>query len=452
MPCILIVDDEEGMRKSLAILFKKEGYHVFQAENGESALRQIADKGIDLVITDLRMDGMSGTDLLARVKKKDLKVPLIIMTGFGTIDSAVSAMKMGAFDYITKPFSYEEILHRAKKAIETARTEREIGMMLMGRSGSGENDFPMIIGDSRVMTEVKAQIRKIAATDFPVLVTGETGTGKNLIAKAIHLASSKASGPFIAVNCTSIPEHLFESELFGHTKGAFTGAVMERKGLFEAANGGTILLDEIGAMPKAIQVKLLGVLQDNAIRKVGSDEMIPVDVRTIAATNVDLPAAIRNGEFREDLYYRINVLRIQLPPLREHKEDIVSLAEHFLSICKSMQNKLDIVSFGPEVIKKLYTYAYPGNVRELYNIVCRTVALADDSEISCEDFPIAPVKHPLSSPEPVEVGSMDMHEWEKQIILQSIKRHSNNLAEVCKELKIGRTTLWRKMKKYKISS
>jgi DNA-binding NtrC family response regulator len=450
MASILIVDDEEGMRKSLAILFRKERYQVFEAESGQSALRQIRNKDIDLVVTDLRMDNMSGTDLLGHIKERDLKVPVIIMTGFGTIDSAVSAMKMGAYDYITKPFEYEEILHRAKKAIETARTELEIGKMLMDRSGSQANDFPMLIGKSRVMTEIKAQLAKIANSDLPVLITGETGTGKNLAAKAVHLASHRASGPFVSVNCTSIPEHLFESELFGHTKGAFTGAVMERKGLFEAANGGTIFLDEIGAIPKTVQVKLLGVLQDNVIRKVGRDQEIPIDVRTIAATNVDLPAAIKRAEFREDLYYRINVLQIQLPPLREHKEDIFSLAEHFLSICKSRQNKLDIVGFGPGVMERLYAYDYPGNVRELYNTVCRTVALADTPVISCEDFPVAPSKDP-SIQEPLEAGSMDMHEWEKQIILLSIKRHPNNLAEVCKELRIGRTTLWRKMKKYRIS-
>lgn len=449
MASILIVDDEGGMRKSLSILFKKEGYQVYQAESGEAAIEYIKNKNIDLVITDLRMDNMSGTDLLGHIKERDLKVPVIIMTGFGTIDSAVSAMKMGAYDYITKPFEYEEILHRAQKAIETVRTEREIGKMLMDRSGSQTNDFPMIIGKSRVMTEIRAQLAKIANSDLPVLITGETGTGKNLVAKAVHLTSQRASGPFVSVNCTSLPEYLFESELFGHTKGAFTGAVMERKGLFEAAHGGTILLDEIGAIPKAIQVKLLGVLQGGTIRKVGSDQEIPVDVRTIAATNVDLAAAIKRAEFREDLYYRINVLQIQLPPLREHKEDIFSLAEHFLSICKSRQNKPDIVAFGPEVMERLYAYDYPGNVRELYNTVCRTVALADSSVISCEDLPVTPSAAPLTPVETAE--TMDMKEWEKKIIVESIKRHPNNLAEVCKDLKIGRTTLWRKMKKYQIS-
>ncbi|MEW6587094.1 MAG: sigma-54 dependent transcriptional regulator, partial [Nitrospirota bacterium] len=339
----------------------------------------MTNKNIDLVITDMRMDGMSGSDLLEYFHRKDMKVPVIIMTGYGTIESAVAAMKMGAYDYITKPFEYDEIVHRAKKAISGVKTDLEIGSMLRAMPEVDENDFSMLVGRSRVLSEIKMELRKIANTDLPVLITGETGTGKNLLAKAIHLNSSRRAGPFKSVNCTSIPEHLFESELFGHTKGAFTGAIMERKGLFEAANGGTILLDEIGAIPKTVQVKLLGVLQDDVIRKVGRDQEIPINVRVIAATNVDPSSVIKKGEFREDLYYRLNVLNIHVPPLRSHKEDIFDLSEHFLSICKSRQNKQHISGFGPEVMDKLYNYDFPGNVRELYNIVCRAVALADSS-------------------------------------------------------------------------
>jgi len=449
MSSILIVDDEKGMRRSLAILFKKEGYQVYQAESGEAAIRQITGKNIDLVITDMRMDGMSGTDLLEHVNRKGLRVPVIIMTGFGTIESAVSAMKMGAYDYVTKPFAYEEIVHRARKAINTVKTDREIGTMLQVRSKTKEDDFSMIIGRSHVIDDLKTQLKQVANTDLPVLITGETGTGKNLVAKAIHLNSSRFAGPFKSVNCTSIPETLFESELFGHTKGAFTGAVMERKGLFEAANGGTILLDEIGAIPRTVQVKLLGVLQDNVIKKVGRDQESPIDVRVIAATNADISAATKKGEFREDLYYRLNVLNVHISPLRAHKEDIFDLSEHFLSVCKSRQNRQNIIGFAPEVMEKLYNYDFPGNVRELYNIVCRAVALSDSSIISCEDLPITSL---AISPPPIETAeTMDMKEWEKKIILESIRRHPNNLAEVCKDLKVGRTTLWRKMKKYQIS-
>ncbi len=331
MASVLIVDDEEGMRRSLSILFRKERYEVCQAENGGDAVRRLESAHFDLVITDLRMDGISGTDILAHIRNKGLQVPVIIMTGYGTIESAVTAMKMGAYDYISKPFEYEEILHRAENAIRQAETAREMGRMLQGRTEAGE-DFSMVVGRSPVITDIKKQLKKISAADLPVLITGETGTGKNLFAKAVHLNSRRSAGPFIAVNCTSIPEHLLESELFGHTRGAFTGAVMERKGLFEFAGGGTILLDEIGSIPKAIQAKLLGVLQDRVIRKVGSNEEIPVDTRVIAATNVDLLAAIRKGEFREDLYYRVNVLHIHIPALRERKEDIPALSESFLSL------------------------------------------------------------------------------------------------------------------------
>ncbi len=422
MSSILIVDDEEGMRRSLAILFKKEGYQVHQAENGEAAVRQVASKDIDLIITDLRMEGMSGADLLDYLNRKGQRIPLIIMTGYGTIESAVSAMKRGAYDYITKPFEYEEIVHRAKKAISTARTDREIGLMLQIKSAEKEDDFSVIIGRSRAISDIKIQLGKVSDTDLPVLITGETGTGKNLVAKAIHLNSARAAGLFVPVNCSSVPEHLFESELFGHTKGAFTGAVMERKGLFEAANGGTILLDEIGTIPKTVQVKLLGVLQDGVIRKVGSDQGVPVNVRVIAATNLDLLAATKAGEFREDLYYRLNVLNIHVPSLRRHKEDIFELAEHFLSVCKASQNKQNIVGFGPEVMDRLYNYDFPGNVRELYNIVCRAVALADSSIIACEDLPIMSLSPSLSPPETSE--TMDMKEWEKKIITESIRRTS----------------------------
>jgi two-component system response regulator AtoC len=322
--------------------------------------------------------------------------------------------------------------------------------MLRNRAASGEN-FPLIIGTSQAFSTVRNQLKKISQTSFPVLITGETGTGKNLAAKAIHLCSTRAEGSFISVNCASIPEQLLESELFGHTKGAFTGAIIERKGLFEAARNGTILLDEIGSVPKALQVKLLGVLQDKMIRKVGSNEDIAVDARVIAATNRDLPAAIRNGDFREDLYYRINVLPLHLPPLREHKEDIPLLAEHFLAQCGDEQKRAGLEGFAPECMAKLLAHDYPGNIRELQNIVCRAVAVSEARLVHCDDL------FDLSSDQPnapagnnEESAPMDIREWEKKIILRTIARHPNNLAEACRELKIGRTTLWRKMKQYKI--
>lgn len=450
MSSILIVDDEEGMRKSLSMLFQKEGYQVCQAGSGEDAIRSLARDKFDLIITDLRMDGISGTYLLEYIKEKRLQVPVVIMTAYGTIDSAVDAMRMGASDYIAKPFEYDEILHRAKRAMERVETAREMDKMLQAQKTSQEN-FSMITGESSAIRNIKNQLKKISSIDLPVLITGETGTGKNLLAKAIHLNSSMSAGPFISVNCTSIPEQLMESELFGHTKGAFTGAVMDRKGLFEAAQHGTILLDEIGAISKTLQAKLLGVLQDKVIRKVGSNEEISMATRVIAATNADLRTAIKKGEFREDLFYRINVLHVHIPPLREHKEDIPPLAEYFLSMCTANQNIKNLIGFAPGAMDKLYRYDYPGNVRELYNIICRAVAVSEPPLILCEDLLNEQSnKTDCATTESEETVHMDIKEWEKKIILQSIVRHPNNLAEVCRELKIGRTTLWRKMRQYKI--
>ncbi|OGW35131.1 MAG: hypothetical protein A2010_04655 [Nitrospirae bacterium GWD2_57_9] len=450
MSSILIVDDEEGMRKSLAILFQKEGHQVCPAMNGLEAMRRFGTQAFDLVITDLRMDGMNGIELLNRMREQNLQVPVIIMTAFGTIDSAVEAMRLGATDYVAKPFEYDEIVHRASRAIERSATARDLHAMLLNRSSAGDG-FPLISGKSQAMNAVRNQLKKISHTSFPVLITGETGTGKNLTAKAIHLNSARAREPFISVNCASIPEQLLESELFGHAKGAFTGALMERKGLFEAANRGTILLDEIGSIPTALQAKLLGVLQDKTIRKVGSNEETPVDARVIAATNTDLPAAIKRGGFREDLYYRINVLPLRLPPLREHREDIPLLAEQFLAQCVEDQKRTGLTGFAPQCMAKLIVHDYPGNIRELQNLVCRAVAISEGSLVQCDDlFDDAADTPCLSGQEADESAPLDIKEGEKKLILLAIARHPNNLAEACKELKIGRTTLWRKMKQYKI--
>ncbi len=450
MSSILIVDDEEGMRKSLSILFQKEGFGVHSAVNGEEAMRQFSSQSFDLVITDLRMDGMNGIGLLNCMRKENVRIPVIIMTAFGTIDSAVEAMRLGATDYVAKPFEYEEIVHRANRAIERSATTRDMDAMLRNRS-TANDEFSLIAGKSRMMSAIRSQLNKISLTSFPVLITGETGTGKNLAAKAIHLGSARAREPFISVNCASIPEQLLESELFGHAKGAFTGALMERKGLFEAAHRGTILLDEIGSISRGLQAKLLGVLQDKVIRKVGSNEEITVDARVIAATNTDLPAAIKEGDFREDLYYRINVFPLRMPPLREHREDIPALAEQFLAQCMEEQKRTGITGFSPECMAKLLAYDYPGNIRELHNIVCRALAISESNLVQCNDLFDGPSNQPCHfAGDQDEALSMDIKDWEKKVILQAIARHPNNLAEACKELKIGRTTLWRKMKQYKI--
>lgn len=446
MPGILVVDDQEGMRKSLAILLRKEGYCVDEAESGENAIKVLEDKQFDLIVTDLKMSPITGIDVLRYVKEKSPQTEVIIMTAYGTVDSAVTAMKMGAFDYISKPFKNEELLHRIRKSIEHSKTMRELNEIRK----KPEKKFP-IIGKSKAITEIISLIEKIAKIDLPVLITGETGTGKNLVAKTIYINSLRADKPYISLNCATVPENLLESELFGHTKGAFTGAILDRKGLFEEADGGTFLLDEIGNISKTLQAKLLGFLQDKTIRRVGSNKDKNVDVRIIAATNKDLEQAIAEGEFREDLYYRLKVLHVHIPPLREYREDIPLLADHFLNICRDKFKKPEI-NFSPEVIDTLYRYHYPGNVRELYNIICQAVVISSGSVITKADLPaeitqkileMAPLSNDLTRPKALE-------EWEKEIILESIKKHSHNLAMVCKELKIGRTTLWRKMKKYQI--
>ena len=449
MSSILVVDDEEGMRKSLAILLGEKGYRVMQVESGETAIHFLSHHAFDLVITDLRLEGISGIELLDYIQVNRIPVPVIIMTGYGTIESAVSAMQMGAYDYVVKPFEYEEILVRVKRALEWGASNREMVLVRQAKADSPE-EFSMILGKSAVMNDLKKLLKKVSRAEMPVLITGETGTGKSFFAKAIHLNGPRAQGPFISVTCTSIPEPLLESELFGHEKGAFTGAIMERIGLFQAANKGTIFLDEIGSVPKSIQVKLLGVLQDKVIRRVGSNKEISIDARVIAATNTDLLDAMKQGDFREDLYYRLNVMSVIVPPLRERKNDISFLAESFLSRCSTEQHKNNIRGFALDALERLSLYDYPGNVRELFNIVCNAVAISESDMLSCQELPASVMKKTREAPKEREQTAMDIKEWEQQIIMESIARHGNNLAAVSRELKISRTTLWRKMKQYNI--
>jgi DNA-binding NtrC family response regulator len=465
---ILVVDDEEGMRKSLSILLESEGYLVTQAASGKEALKALAEDAVDLVIADMRMDAMSGIDLLEHIQNRRIEVPVIIMTAYGTIQSAVTAMQMGAYDFIIKPFEYIDILYKAKRAIDWAvssketsgrvRAEaeatralsyKETAGMVMAKAEAPE-DSPMIMGESQAIKNLKDMIRKFSMNDFPVLITGETGTGKNLCAKAIHRNGSRSKGPFVSVNCSCIPEHLLESELFGHTKGAFTGAAVERTGLFEAANGGTIVFDEIGTIPKAVQSKLLGVLQDKVIRKIGSNKESPVDARVIAATNIDLYESVQQGDFREDLYYRIKVLHMDVPPLRKRKEDIAFLAQHFLSISAPQLKKSHVAGFTPEAIERLTHYDYPGNVRELQNIVYSSVAISEEDYIGYYDLPASVLIHGGIQMIEVHDAALKSEEREKRMIIQSLKKHPDNLSAVARDLKIGRTTLWRKIRRYMI--
>ncbi len=450
MAKILVIDDQAGMRRSLAILLKKEGYDVVEAENGNHAIISLNNGYFDLIITDLKMSPGTGLDVLFYVKEKHPHTDVIVMTGYGTIDSAVIAMKIGAFDYISKPFKNEEIMHRVRKAIGHVETEREFAY-LQKDSGSRRANFP-ILGQSQTIKDIVSLIERIAIVDLPVLITGETGTGKNLVAKSLHNLSSVAGNPFVSINCAAVPEYLLESELFGHIKGAFTGAHLDRKGLFEAAEGGSLLLDEIGSMSGSTQAKLLDVLHDRKIRRVGSNENREVNARIMAATNMDLDLAVRKGSFREDLYYRIKVAHIHIPPLREHREDIPLLAQHFLDNVVEKFKRPDL-QLSTDAEEFLYNYDFPGNVRELNNMISNTAAIFSGSVVNRDDLSLSLTNKifDLSDTPSEGLKHNTLEEHEKDAIIKSIEKNSHNLTKVSIELGIGRTTLWRKMKKYGIN-
>lgn len=450
MAKILVIDDQAGMRRSLAILLKKEGYDVVEAENGNGAITFLSDGYFDLIITDLKMSPGTGLDVLFYVKEKHPHTDVIVMTGYGTIDSAVIAMKIGAFDYISKPFKNEEILHRVRKSIGHIETEKELAY-LRKDSGPSKTSFP-ILGQSQVTKHIVSLIERIARVDLPVLITGETGTGKNLVAKSIHNLSSVANNPFISINCAAVPEYLLESELFGHVKGAFTGAHLDRKGMFEAAEGGSLLLDEIGSMSVATQTKLLDVLHDRKIRRVGSNIRQAVNARIMAATNTDLELAVKKGSFREDLYYRIKVSHIHIPPLRERRNDIPLLAQHFLN--NAADNfKRPGLQLSADAMDFLYKYDFPGNVRELNNMISNSAAISSNSIITRDDLSLSFTNtiFDLTDTLSENLKRNTLEEHEKDVILRSIEKNYHNLTKVSIELGIGRTTLWRKMKKYGIN-
>lgn len=377
---ILIVDDELSMREFLSILLEREGYEVAMAANAEEALGLIDNSLFDLVISDVQMPGLNGIELLARIKQSAPDTAVLMITAFSAADQAVEAMKLGAYDYISKPFKNEEIKILISKALEKQGLKRE--NTILRREAAQGDGFCGIIGKCAKMRELFDMIQKVASSQSSVLILGESGTGKELAARAIHVNSPRKAKPFVAVNCGAIPESLIESELFGHKKGAFTGAVADRPGLFEQAEGGTLFLDEIGELPLLLQTKLLRVLQEREFRRVGDAKVYKADVRVLAASNRDLEEDIKGGVFREDLYYRINVVQIVMPPLRERIEDIPLLVEHF---CRKLQPEAP-ASVSPGALKALMTYSFPGNIRELENIVERSLIL-DSENISENSLP-----------------------------------------------------------------
>ena len=380
---ILVVDDEQSMREFLEIMLKKEDYKVSLASNGEEVLKLLERDIFDLVLLDVRMPKMDGIAVLKKIKTLAAETIVIMITAYASHDTAVKAMKEGAYDYITKPFKIDEIKLIIKNALEKKNLQKENS--LLKQVVRDRYHFDNIIGQSQKMQALYELLEKVSPTKTNILVTGESGTGKELVAKAIHYNSPRKDRPFVTLNCGAIPESLIESELFGHMKGAFTDAIATKKGLFEVADEGTLFLDEISELPLLMQVKLLRVLQDREFKRVGGTEDLRVDVRIIAATNKDLEEAVREKRFREDLFYRLNVIQIKLPPLRERTDDIPRLAMHFLKKYSAELNK-PISTVSPEALRLLQDYAYPGNVRELQNIIERAVALEISQELTAQNL------------------------------------------------------------------
>jgi two-component system, NtrC family, response regulator HydG len=440
---ILIVDDQKNMRTTLSIMLRSSGHDVAEAKDGSEALEALDDEAYDLVITDLRMGKLDGIAVLRHIREVSPLTEAIVMTAYGTIETAVEAMRLGAWDYIQKPFSEDELTIKVSKALERRWLSGEVS--LLSQEFKERYKFENIIGRSRSMREILTRIIKIAPTDTTVLITGESGTGKELIAKAIHANSSRSNRPFVPVNCAAISETLLESELFGHTRGAFTGAVSTRRGLFEEAEGGTFFFDEISETSPALQAKLLRAIQEKEIRRVGDNKSISVDIRLIAATNQDLQTAITEKRFRQDLYYRLAVARFRIPPLRERPEDIPLLVEHFIN---KYSKKMDRpVRLGKGALERLTAYNFPGNVRELENLMEQGVALTVGGEMQIVDLL-----------EPGEGGIPDnqtlddiVSAAERQAIRAALV-HNDTTDQAAETLGLSPTTLWRKMKKLNIDN
>ncbi len=443
---VLVVDDEESMRHMLSLLLRKEGYDVEAVEDGERALEALERERYDFVLCDIKMPGLDGLGFLKRLRERPgLDTTVIMMSAYGTVDTAIECMKLGAYDYIAKPFRKDEIVLTLRKAEERERLRREVRRLR--KEVQREYAFSSIVAKSHKMLEVFEIIKKVAGYDTTVLITGESGVGKELVARAIHYNSSRREGPFVPVNCGAIPESLLESELFGFVKGAFTDAQRTKKGLFEEADKGTLFLDEIGELPKELQVKLLRALQEGEIRRLGDTRPLRVDVRIIAATARDLAAEVREGRFREDLYYRLRVIPIHIPPLRERKEDIPLLAEHFLKIYTAKTGKL-LKGFTPEAMRVLTTYNWPGNVRELENAVERAVILEDGDYITGESLSFLLEEAPQGR----EICGLSLKEaqkeLEKRLIREALKEAKGNKSRAARLLEISYRALLYKLKEY----
>ena len=443
---LLVVDDQASIRESMLITFRREGYGVETAASGEQAIGMLEQKPFDLVITDLRMSGMDGIQVLEKVKEISPDTEVVVMTAYGTIEGAVAAIKGGAYDYLTKPFQPEELTLVARRALERkglAQRVRVLEDVVKDREPVG------LVGNSQAMTDVVRMIHRVAQHETTVLVTGESGTGKELVARALHTLSLRKDKPLVTINCGAIPENLQESELFGHAKGSFTGAHADKRGLFEEAHGGTAFLDEIGELSPHAQVKLLRFLQDGEVRKVGTTGSRNLDVRIIAATNRDLEKSVEEKHFREDLYYRVNVIRIHVPPLRERSEDIPLLAQHFAKQAADRMGLGQPPSVSPRARSLLMTQPWRGNVRELENIIQRAIALDRDGIIGMDDLPydVAPRKEDDLIDRALH-GSLTLRQLEREYILEVLALCGGSRVRTAERLGITTATLWRKLKLY----
>jgi DNA-binding NtrC family response regulator len=452
-PVILVIDDVLAVRQELQEILQGEGYEVETAPDGETGLSRLKGRGFDLVLTDVSMPGLSGLEVLQHLVGHYPETICIIITGYGTIKNSVEAMRLGAFDYLCKPVDPQELCLVIARALEHRRLKWE--NVRLKKQLHKKYGLDNIIGSSEAITRVFELVQKVADTDSSVLLLGESGTGKELIARAIHYNSPRKDGPLVPVNCAAIPEELLESELFGHERGAFTHAVRTRLGRFEQAHGGTIFLDEIGDMSPALQVKILRVLQDHSFERIGGVKTIRVDIRVIAATHQNLEDLVRLGRFREDLYYRLNVIPIRIPPLRERAGDLPLLAQHFLKECSRRKQK-PLKRLSPEALKALLKYPWPGNVRELENLVERLVILSDHEVLGLDDLP---ERFQSASPLADAAGELPaqgvnlpaaLQEFERRLIIQALERSNWVKSKAAQLLRLNRTTLFEKMKKQDI--
>lgn len=448
---ILVVDDDDSLRRVTQVQLQQEGYEVDTAATGEQALAAFSGRLYDLVITDLRLPGLSGLELLKRLKELYPEVVVILITAYGTIENAVEAMKFGAYDYLTKPVDPDALRLVARRALEHLQLEQEV--RVLRQSLDQKYGFENIVGHSPALLYVLETAARAARTDATVLIRGETGTGKELLAKGIHFNSRRKDRPFVTINCAAIPKELLESELFGHVKGAFTGAFSHKKGKIELAQGGTVFFDEIGDLPLELQVKLLRLIQEREIEKIGEGRPVKVDVRIIAATHRNLQAMIEDGAFREDLYYRLNVIPLEIPPLRERKEDIPELVEHFFRRACNKHNRPEL-RFPENLLSYFTNYRWPGNVRELENTIERLVVLARGPEITVEDLP-SQLRYQDSERDSLHLElppqGISLEAVERELILRALEKFNWNQTRAARYLDISRKTLIYRMEKYGLS-